>query len=88
MTFTGENLLTGNGTVSHLQAMEKAQTEYKKYKAKTLSSVEKDYLESNQNAGAKRETAEISYSKISNNSSQLMKATKKEFFAVASYPTF
>ena len=43
---TGENLLTGNGTVSHLQAMEKAQTEYKKYKAKTLSSVEKDYLES------------------------------------------
>ena len=46
LTSTGENLLTGNGTISHLQAMEKAQTEYKKYKAKTLSSVEKDYLES------------------------------------------
>lgn len=46
LTSTGENLLTGNGTVSHLQAMEKAKTEYKKYKAKTLSSVEKDYLES------------------------------------------
>jgi len=46
LTSTGENLLTGNGTVSHLQAMEKAQTEYKKYKAKTLSSVEKDYLDS------------------------------------------
>lgn len=46
LTSTGENLLTGNGTVSHLQSMEKAQTEYKKYKAKTLSSVEKDYLES------------------------------------------
>lgn len=46
LTSTGENLLTGNGTVSHLQAMEKAQTEYKKYKAKTLSSVEQDYLES------------------------------------------
>ena len=43
---TGETLLVGNGTVSHLQAMEKAQTEYKKYKAKTLSSVEKDYLDS------------------------------------------
>ncbi len=42
LTSTGENLLTGNGTISHLQAMEKAQTEYKKYKAKTLSSVEKD----------------------------------------------
>lgn len=46
LTSTGENLLTGNGTVSHLQAVEKAQIEYKKYKAKTLSSVEKDYLES------------------------------------------
>lgn len=46
LTSTGENLLTGNGTVSHLQAMEKAQTEYKKYKAKTLSRVEKDYLDS------------------------------------------
>ena len=40
LTSTGENLLTGNGTVSHLQAMEKAKTEYKKYKAK--SSVDKD----------------------------------------------
>ena len=28
------------------QAMDKAQTEYKKYKAKTLSSVEQDYLDS------------------------------------------
>lgn len=46
LTSTGENLLIGNGMISHLQAMEKAQTEYKKYKAKTLSSVEKDYLES------------------------------------------
>jgi len=46
LTSTGENLLTGNGKVSHIQAMEKAQTEYKKYKGKTLSSVERDYLES------------------------------------------
>ncbi|MCI1268608.1 MAG: virulence RhuM family protein [Ruminococcus sp.] len=46
LTSTGENLLTGNGAVCHLQAMEKAQTEYKKYKAKTLSSVEQDYLAS------------------------------------------
>lgn len=46
LTSTGENLLTGNGSISHIQAMEKAQTEYKKYKAKTLSSVEKDYLDS------------------------------------------
>ena len=40
----GEQLLIGNGTVSHQQAMEKVETEYKKYKAKTLSDVEKDYL--------------------------------------------
>ena len=46
LTSTGENLLTGNGSISHLQAMDKAQTEYKKYKAKTLSSVEQDYLDS------------------------------------------
>lgn len=46
LTSTGENLLKGSGTISHLQAMGKAQTEYKKYKTKTLSSVEKDYLES------------------------------------------
>lgn len=46
LTSTGEKLLIGNGTVSHMQAMEKAQSEYKKYKAKTLSGVEKDYLES------------------------------------------
>lgn len=46
LTSTGENLLIGNGTVNHFQAMEKAQTEYKKYKAKTLSGVEKDYLDS------------------------------------------
>lgn len=46
LTSTGENLLAGNGTVSHSQAMEKAQMEYKKYKAKTLSSVERDYLDS------------------------------------------
>ena len=44
LTSTGEQLLMGNGTVSHQQAMEKAETEYKKYKAKTLSDVEKDYL--------------------------------------------
>lgn len=43
---TGENLLNGNGTVSHDQAMDKAQKEYKKYKAKTLKSVEQDYLDS------------------------------------------
>ena len=45
LTVTGEQLLAGNGSVSHQQAMEKAETEYKKYKARTLSDVEKDYLD-------------------------------------------
>lgn len=44
LTSTGEKLLVGNGTVSHEQAMKKVETEYKKYKAKTLSDVEREYL--------------------------------------------
>lgn len=46
LTSTGEQLLIGSGTISHETAMEKAETEYRKYKAKTLSNVERDYLES------------------------------------------
>lgn len=46
LTMSGENLLEGNGTISHKQAVDKAFEEYKKYQAKTLSSVEKDYLNS------------------------------------------
>lgn len=46
LTSTGEKLLIGNGTVSHSRAMDKARAEYKKYKARTLSGVEKDYLDS------------------------------------------
>lgn len=43
---SGERLLQGNGNVSHKQAVEKATTEYKTYKTRTLSEVEKDYLDS------------------------------------------
>lgn len=46
LTSTGEQLLIGNGSVSHSQAMEKAECEYKKYKERTLSDVEQDYLNS------------------------------------------
>ena len=38
-------MLEGNGSVSHIQAMNKAETEYKKYKQKTTSSVERAYLD-------------------------------------------
>lgn len=43
---TGENVLQGAGTVSHAQAWEKAEREYRRYQANTLSPVEKAYLES------------------------------------------
>ena len=45
LTMSGEQLLQGNGTISHMQAIEKATEEYRKYQAKTLSAVERDYLE-------------------------------------------
>jgi len=46
LTMSGEKLLHGAGSISHEKAIEKATTEYKKYQAKTLSEVEKNYLES------------------------------------------
>ena len=46
LIMSGEQLLIGNGSVSHKQAVDKATGEYRKYKAKTLSEVEKDYLDS------------------------------------------
>ncbi len=45
LSSTGENLLEGAGQVSHQQAMDKAQEEYRKFQAKTLTEVEKSYLE-------------------------------------------
>jgi len=42
----GKGVLKDSGNVSHKQAVEKAVEEYRKYQAKTLSSVEKVYLDS------------------------------------------
>ena len=42
----GEKLLQGAGTISHEKAVEKATGEYRKYQARTLSDVEKAYLQS------------------------------------------
>ena len=39
-------LVTGAGSVSHKQALEKAKSEYRKYQEITLTPVEKSYLES------------------------------------------
>ena len=46
LTAGGENLLQGNGSISHDQAVNKATGEYRKYQQKTLSSVEKAFLDS------------------------------------------
>ena len=45
LSSTGEKLLEGSGKISHQQAMDKAQAEYRKFQAKTLTEVEKAYLE-------------------------------------------
>ena len=46
LTMSGEQLLQGNGSVTHKQAVDKATSEYRKYKTRILSDVEKDYLNS------------------------------------------
>ena len=43
---SGEQLLQENGSISHKQAVDKATDKYKKYKARTISDVEEDYLNS------------------------------------------
>ena len=45
LSSTGEKVLIGAGSVSHNQAIEKAKNEYRKYQVKTISPVEKEYLE-------------------------------------------
>lgn len=46
LSMSGEQLLQGNGSISHKQAVDKATDEYKKYRARTISDVEEDYLNS------------------------------------------
>jgi len=45
LTATGEQLLVGNGSITHQQAVDKATCEYKKYQARTLSDVERSFLQ-------------------------------------------
>ena len=46
LSANGDQLLQGGGTISHEQAMQKVDIEYKKYQQKTITSVERAYLES------------------------------------------
>jgi hypothetical protein len=45
LSATGEKQLSGSGSVSHKQAIEKAETEYRKFQVRELSPVERAYLE-------------------------------------------
>jgi hypothetical protein len=45
LSATGEKLLSGTGSVSHQQAMDKAESEYRKFQVRELSPVEQAYLE-------------------------------------------
>lgn len=47
LSSTGEKLLEDSGKVSHRQAMDKAQTEYRKFQAKTITEVEKNLFGNN-----------------------------------------
>lgn len=44
LTMSGEELLQGAGSIFHEEAMQHATTEFRKYKQRTLSDVEQDYL--------------------------------------------
>lgn len=45
LTMSGEQLLQGSGSVSHNEAMKHATHEYRKYKQRTISDAEQDYLD-------------------------------------------
>lgn len=53
LTMSGEQLLQDTGKVSHSEAMEHATNEYRKYKQRTISDVEHDYLDAIKRLGRK-----------------------------------
>lgn len=53
LSANGDELLVGAGSVSHEEAMDKALAEYRKFQEKTLSPVERAYLESIKMIGKK-----------------------------------
>ena len=57
LSSAGRKLLSNAGTVSHLQAENKARQELQKYKAKTLATVEKYYLQTINDLGKQAKKA-------------------------------
>lgn len=58
LSSTVEALLTGSGSVSHQQAMDKAREEYRKFQVRELSPVEQAYLETIRKLNAKTKKKE------------------------------
>ena len=56
LSSTGQALLNGPGSVSHQEAMEKAEDEYRKFQVRELSPVERAYLETIKTLNAKAKT--------------------------------
>jgi hypothetical protein len=64
----GKGKLKDTGSISHEKAIEKAESEYKKYQVKTLSPVEKDYLD----------VIKSLEKKVKNNEKELAENSKKK----------
>ena len=56
LSSTGQSMLNGPGSVSHQQAMEKAEEEYRKFQVRELSPVERAYLDTIKSLNAKAKT--------------------------------
>lgn len=56
LSSTGETLLNGAGSISHKQAMEKAEQEYRLFQIRELSPVERAYLDTIKTLNAKANT--------------------------------
>ena len=62
LSSTGKEVLEGDGSISHRQAVDKALSEYREFQVNTLSPVEKAYLETIRDLG-KKTKSELSKSK-------------------------
>lgn len=56
LSSTGQSLLNGPGSISHQEAMEKAEEEYRRFQVRELSPVERAYLDTIQYLNAKAKT--------------------------------
>ena len=56
LSSTAQSLLNGPGSVSHQQAMEKAEEEYRKFQVREFSPIERAYLDTIKSLNTKAKT--------------------------------